>query len=251
MQLHFMAETLFHKVWNRHAVRTLSSGGGTVSIIQSDNPEFGETGLFFPPGSLGGSVIITGRMVEENSLPSLPGAGVPVTACDFEMQPPSAFQNRIQLTLRYDDKNGDGVVDGTAVRARELRVYWLDDNQWRYVGGAVDEAKRTVKVWLTHLSLYALFPLTGAGDFRPNEKIITPGLRDGINDIAIFDGLEGVNAPFNIEIFDLTGRRVRTLKQIGEWDGRDDSGMTVESGLYFYQIHLPDRSLRGTITVAK
>ena len=56
-------------------------------------------------------------------------------------------------------------------------------------------------------------------------------------------------APVTLEIYDLLGRRIRTLiraKQQGPgphravWDGRDDSGTPVSSGAYFYQLRVGD-----------
>jgi len=51
--------------------------------------------------------------------------------------------------------------------------------------------------------------------------------------------------PVRLELFDVTGRRIRTLIRGEEgspgaytvgWDGRDDRGTTVASGIYFYRL---------------
>jgi flagellar hook assembly protein FlgD len=47
-----------------------------------------------------------------------------------------------------------------------------------------------------------------------------------------------------IEIFNILGQRVRTLvdehlrpgHKLVDWDGKDDSGEEVSSGIYFYRI---------------
>jgi flagellar hook assembly protein FlgD len=49
-----------------------------------------------------------------------------------------------------------------------------------------------------------------------------------------------------LDVFDLTGRRVRTLLtgEVGtgnhsvQWDGRDERGSSVGSGVYFYRLRL-------------
>jgi hypothetical protein len=54
------------------------------------------------------------------------------------------------------------------------------------------------------------------------------------------------DGPVSVVIYDVQGRRVRTLadgfKSAGsyedEWDGRDDSGQQVTSGVYFYQLNV-------------
>ena len=73
--------------------------------------------------------------------------------------------------------------------------------------------------------------------------------------MAIFDGLDGLTNYFRVEIFDITGRRVRTVEQVGRWDGKDDFGQVVESGVYLYQVHIRDsfndRTVHGLVTIAK
>jgi len=103
----------------------------------------------------------------------------------------------------------------------------------------------------SHFSLFALFP---AGDltaqnFRPLEKILTPN-GDGINDFAFFSGLSG---NFEIRLFDVTGRKVRTIHDAAQWDGRDDDGHVVENGTYIYQFHSDISSdwVSGMIGIAR
>jgi hypothetical protein len=229
----------------------ISPQGGKISIIHADNPDFGETELFFPPGSVEKSFRIAVKKLERNFQPSLIGQ---TAICAYEFNPDAslALRSPAQLFIRYDDEDGDGIVDGTGVRAKDLKIFWLDHSQWRFVGGKLDESKRTLKASLSHLSTFALFPAqANEGDFHPKEKIITPALKDGINDRAIFDGLQSLSEPFRVEIFDVGGRRVKILSQVGEWDGTDDQGRTVESGVYLYQVHVNQKILTGTITVAK
>jgi hypothetical protein len=60
------------------------------------------------------------------------------------------------------------------------------------------------------------------------------------------------DAPFTIEIYNLTGQRVRTLRNgLNVWDGKDESGAVVEGGLYIYQIHAEDEVISGTVVVVK
>ncbi len=56
-------------------------------------------------------------------------------------------------------------------------------------------------------------------------------------------------APVTLDIYDLLGRRIRTLVEAAQqgpgphravWDGRDDSGTPVSSGTYFYRLRVGD-----------
>lgn len=63
-------------------------------------------------------------------------------------------------------------------------------------------------------------------------------------------------ADVRIDIWDLTGRRVRQLAGAGTtagehlmtWDGRDDGGLTLPHGTYFYRMAINGRSVAGAGT---
>ena len=92
-------------------------------------------------------------------------------------------------------------------------------------------------------------PITAEGA-RPTQKIITPN-GDGTNDLALFsfDHDESIT----VEIFSVQGHRVRSLIGAGQlsWDGRDNSGEIVESGVYMYQYKYKGSRISGLIAVAK
>jgi hypothetical protein len=62
-----------------------------------------------------------------------------------------------------------------------------------------------------------------------------------------------------LDIFDVRGRRVRTLwdQETAEgpgqtsWDGRDNSGRMARSGMYLYLVRFGDRRLSGSLTLIK
>ena len=62
-----------------------------------------------------------------------------------------------------------------------------------------------------------------------------------------------------VEIFDLLGRKVRTLRAIEEgmdrvsyrWDGSDDSGAACSNGIYLYLIETRGSSLSGKMVLVK
>lgn len=73
-----------------------------------------------------------------------------------------------------------------------------------------------------------------------------------IQDSEIEDGEE----EFSVHLFNLKGVLVKTLTaQLGEtelkWDGKNESGEIVESGIYVYQLQFGDSYKTGTIIVAK
>jgi len=56
-----------------------------------------------------------------------------------------------------------------------------------------------------------------------------------------------------IDVFDLAGRRVRTLQSSGSvvWDGRDDSGRNVAPGIYFVRLLSGETKIQKKVTVLR
>jgi flagellar hook assembly protein FlgD len=65
--------------------------------------------------------------------------------------------------------------------------------------------------------------------------------------------------PATLAIHDVAGRRVRTLLDgaVGEgdrrfvWDGRDDTGRALASGVYFYRLQAAGNSRTGQVQLLK
>ena len=83
------------------------------------------------------------------------------------------------------------------------------------------------------------------------EKVITPN-GDGINDELNFS-FGDLTQSVDVDIFDVNGHRVRSLASPNnlKWDGRDDSGKVVESGVYIYQYTVDGKRVSGLVAVAK
>lgn len=236
---------------------SLGEGGGTVILPDGDSTD-GNTSLAFPPNSFTGTLQIQMEQLD----PGVPAQSISECGVPYPQRPlevyrftavPHLFSKPLTLSLLYSDVDGaPGQVDGSSVDETTLRAFWCDGFAWRPMGGNVNPSLNTVSFPTTHFSLFALFPAGAFSTpqvFRPMEKIITPN-GDGTNDRAFFSGLSGVYA---IEIYDVTGRRVRRIHDFPEWDGRDDNGKIVETGTYIYQYQTDNSNdwVSGTIGVAK
>ena len=125
-------------------------------------------------------------------------------------------------------------------------------------GNASDDVESDRLSVTTSLSSSLVFaPRVRPSPFTPNG--------DGVNEVArISYKLLRVTSsvPVAIELFDLSGRRVKQLYEgmdpLGEyehsWDGRDDSGRLVPPGLYMYRIQADVQAEReissGILSVA-
>ncbi|MCS7151209.1 MAG: gliding motility-associated C-terminal domain-containing protein [Endomicrobia bacterium] len=212
----------------------ITPSGGEVEIVN-------RVKLEIPQGALVEEKEI--RIVEKqkNMIPKLDGE---TAVCAYEFSPKGlVFRKPAKLIFnyRYETVNED-----------KLCIYYWDGYEWRYIGGKVDKQSKTVSTYISHFSIYALIPVIYTPTYKPKEKIITPATKDGINDVATFDGLSGKDV--NINIFDITGRRVKTISVLEKgniWDGTDEYGNIVESGVYVYQFELDGKIYSGSITVAK
>jgi hypothetical protein len=236
-------------------VATVDVQGGTVTLDGADAAT-GDTSITIPAGAMTTAQAISITKLDANDAQAMQkgfGAAVstaPIVAYHFS---PSGlvFNQMITLRLGYTDSEHDGIVDGTDYRADMLKVLWWDGIEWRLVGGTVDQAANVVSCQVKHFSIYGLFPVAAMtdNDYRPKERIITPALADNINDYANFGGIDEGDI---ITIYDITGRRIVQLQGVNVWNGKNDSGAVVESGLYIYQIKKESgKIISGTIVVAK
>lgn len=229
------------------------TGGG--SLVLYDGSPDDQTIVDIPAGALDSPADVSiGELdpaddaIPPGNYPAL--TKKPVAVYRFE---PSGiiFKKPVKLSLLFPDTDRDGTVDGTTYNTADLKVMWWDGFEWRVLGTGIDQKSSQAVTWTKHFSLYAIFPVAALtdDDYRPKEKIITPASLDGYNDFAVFGA---IGADDVVNIFDVNGRRIRQLKNDNTlWDGKDDNGRTVESGLYVYQIKVGGKIINGTIVVAK
>jgi hypothetical protein len=238
---------------------SLDPDGNTIDL-----PDYfagdGSAMVTFPAGAVNSPTTFKMSQLSQDQISTLPrGDGLatserPVAAYELSLAS-GGILKPATLSLLYADVDGaPGQVDGTGASESDLRLFWWDGFAWRLIGGSVNPSLNAVSGFSSKLGTFALFPVSTfptSKVFRPLERIITPN-GDGINDSALFAGLA---TPYEIRIYDITGRRVRTINSgpSPEWDGKDDDGKTVEIGSYIYQYRNESFKdwISGTVAVAK
>ena len=236
--------------------------GGKV-ILPDGNPDDGEVMVGIPEGALSKATEITIEQITDLSrIPGYSEGGdwKPVAFYNFT-QEGLKFKKPVTINLLYFDPDNNGKPedwkgDEKEFNESQLACYWWDGITWRPAGGKVDRDRNIVTVKVSHFSYYGLSKARpmGSSEYRPKEKIITPAYADGKNDVAYFTGVSGQDA--TIKIYDVTGKKIRTINgEPYEWDGTDEDGNIVESGVYIYQfkadVNGKKRLVSGTIVVAK
>ncbi len=93
---------------------------------------------------------------------------------------------------------------------------------------------------------------------RPFPNPFTPLSSDSDFNTVVFlkRTIEDGEGEFSVHLYNLNGVLVKTLSaKLNDdelrWDGRNESGEVVESGIYVYQLQVGDSYATGTIIVAK
>ena len=217
----------------------------------------GQTAVILGPNAVSGQGTLCLKQEDPALWPAGPGGSQPAAIYTVTLDG-AALNQTATLTLSYPaDPNGD--VAGLHVSANDLSIFSLEPENapasaqsWQLLSRVtVDPTLHTVTGFSSHFSTFALFAAAGdnsASALRPKERIITPN-GDGMNDTATFTGLTSQE---EVRIFDARGRRVRTIHGPPHiWDGKDDSGRVVESGVYIYQYTSQGERVSGVIAVAK
>ena len=90
----------------------------------------------------------------------------------------------------------------------------------------------------------------------PSPRIFTPN-DDGKNEEVIFKYENISESNIVCWIYDIKGAAVKQLDIVGSgdgeftWDGKNEDGDVVRSGIYIYQIEVEGQTINGTIVLAK
>ncbi len=91
--------------------------------------------------------------------------------------------------------------------------------------------------------------------FSVSPNPFTPN-NDTFNDRAVFKFSNEIAAQTEVLIFNMAGRRVKSLSaasgKVIEWDGRDDEGRELKPGVYLYLIKQNGNTVKnGTVTLMR
>lgn len=173
------------------------------------------------------------RLGEEETPPA--SAGEPVYAIDLDSGEPVMDPYTINLF--------QGELSG---QDRGLLRWDPSRQAWEEVPTIVDEAAGWLTASIRESGLYRPGNVVGANT-RPTQKLANhpnPFPSSGSDNTQIEYELS-VSGPVRLGVYNILGQRVRLLvdepfQDVGiwtvVWDGRDDDGRTLGSGVYFYEL---------------
>lgn len=171
------------------------------------------------------------------------------------------FENKITISIYYNV--AEDYIQGTTIPAFQVKnrlgLFFWNGLEWIKLGGTIDTDNQTLLIQTEHLSRYAIMTTTNATKLTLTKRIppiITPN-GDGINDICFFYYENPNNKNVTGKIYDLSGSVINSQLLSGpvinslKWDGKDDYGNAIESGIYIYQLQGGDELISGSIVIAR
>lgn len=164
------------------------------------------------------------------------------------------------LTMFYETTD---LISARVRNEKNLSIFaWNEStNNWQLVGGKINMDKGFITVNLNYLTTFAIFEsVPYKMDISWSHNPFSPN-GDGIADSTTLriNSSESTNVLAKVEIFDCTGKLVRTLiheetkgGQISIiWDGKDENGQRLEIGPYIYQVNVGEKVYNGVLIVAR
>ena len=93
----------------------------------------------------------------------------------------------------------------------------------------------------------------------PTLELYRPIPNPFYNGVRLAYEVPTASATVSIKVFDLAGRLVRTLagdtqtagRYVVAWNGRDERGASLRSGMYFIQVRIGDQAKKVRVTYLK
>lgn len=215
---------------------TAPYGEDTVVILPTS---YGDYSATVPAGALGGSTRIT---IEPLTVfPSAPGnAGTLIpTGVGMEVThfPPVSVLNAVTLAVPYLESS---LPPGTDERSLILALYDTSSARWVPLPSAPDTTANVVRAQTWHLSTFQIMvsqPAAGVAGLKIYPNPFRPS--------SVAGAVRFANLPYDtsVKIYTLLGELVREFKTgydgTGTWDGKNEKGAEVASGVYLAFVEPP------------
>ncbi len=126
-------------------------------------------------------------------------------------------------------------LNGEKLQNTEPSLYYLESGTYSVTATNSNGCAETQ-------SIKATYQAVGANDdtyIKVANNVITPSVRDGVNDVLYIEDVSNYPNPCSVKIFDKKGKLVYTNNSYSNtngFQGRDDDGNDLFAGTYYYVI---------------
>jgi hypothetical protein len=178
-------------------------------------------------------------------------------AHNLSVYPDDPLAGTNQVVIRYDDADLKLGVNLLGDESSLAAYHWVDPTTgWVLVGGTVDTVDNALYAPISETGVYAAFTTNiitdveddERGDILPYQFELSQNYPNPFNPVTTIEYAVPSRCEVSIEIFNVLGQKVRTLvnetKTAGscriEWNGNDDAGKAVSTGVYLYRFQAGD-----------
>ncbi len=158
---------------NREKKQKISKDETTESSMD-DN-----TSVEIPYGTLTEDATLTVTALTTNPKDTTEGANSSLDKFrQIELEGNPTLKKSVTVTIPYDDTDNDGIVDGTNIPEKDLKLWWYNTTtgKWEKIADTeVDTTNKKVKVKVGHLSNFAIGSEDTAAPSAPSGLSVTAG----------------------------------------------------------------------------
>jgi len=213
------------------AVETIGTGGGSVSFDSGK----GEVKVNIPPSSFDNNITITVK------LPDTPPSATKSVMGDISVKNifveinTGGIQPKKPVEIVMDYSSLGSIDEDKLVIARydDVRGVWIPLKSY------VDKINKKIRAYTDHFSVFGILSVTPASNIS-DLKVAPNPLRPSKG--AGYTSMTFSNLPANVEviIYSVSGVKIKKLTTdfsgIALWDGKNEDGESVASGVYFALI---------------
>ena len=168
----------------------------------------------------------------------------------------------INISLPYLDNNHDGIVDNANLAEASLKILQLRNNRWEIIEDSQVDTERNIVS--AQVNAFTTFMLAGAKVIASIDNIISyPNPWYPEKDTYAKITFIPLNSQPKIYIYNIAGELVRTLHDGQEinstpqgymealWNGKNNSGDNVASGIYLYLVKCNKGEKTGKIGIMR
>ena len=234
-------------------IDTTFDGSSSATIVNSDG-----TGIVFPAGGYAGSLVINistpaPSSVSAADLNTYKSSALifndltkEFSAHDMTYNPITAFSDFLTLKIAYPDADNNGRVDGDNIAETSLGLYYLNESLQRWIlmeDMVRDFNANYIQARVNHFSIYSIRYVGTAQPAMAQIKVYPNPCKMAISGLT-FENIPVSASNVKIYIYNAAGNLIRTLDRsdginilnVASWNGRNESGKKVASGLYVYFI---------------